>query len=68
MSKNDFFIAEIPINRDRILSAYDDHGGKNGTARKKDKMRNFLLNYFCYRESNQIMIYIDCNRIKASFD
>ena len=26
-------------------------------------MRNFLLNYLHYRDSNRIIIYIDCNRI-----
>ena len=31
-------------------------------------MRNFLLNYLSYRDFNQIMIYIDCNRTKGSFD
>ena len=31
-------------------------------------MRNFLLNYMRYQDSNQIMIYLDCNRIKGSFD
>ena len=41
---------------------------KNGTERRKVKMRNFLLNYLRYRDSNQIMIYIDCNRIKGYFD
>ena len=29
-------------------------------------MRHFLLNYLRYRDSNQIMIYIDFNRIKGS--
>ena len=27
-------------------------------------MRNFLLNDLRYRYSDQILIYIDCNRIK----
>ena len=27
-----------------------------------------LLNYLRYRDSNQILIYLDCNRIKGSFD
>ena len=31
-------------------------------------MRNILLNYLRYQGSIQIMIYIDCNRIKGSFD
>ena len=31
-------------------------------------MRNFLLNYLRYQDSNQILIYIDYNRIKGSFD
>ena len=31
-------------------------------------MRNFLFNYFRYRDSNQVMINIDCDRIKGSFD
>ena len=31
-------------------------------------MRNFLLNHLPYSGSNQIMIYIDCNRIKGSLD
>ena len=31
-------------------------------------MRNFLLDYLRYRNSNQILIYIDCNRIPGSFD
>ena len=35
---------------------------------QKGRMRNFLLYYLYYRDSNQIMIYIDCNRIKGSFD
>ena len=30
-------------------------------------MRNFLLNYMRYRDSIQILIYIDCNRIKGAF-
>ena len=30
-------------------------------------MRNFLINYFRYRDSNQIMIYVDCNRIESFF-
>ena len=32
------------------------------------KMGNFLLNYLRYRDSYQIMIYIDYNRFKGSFD
>ena len=31
-------------------------------------MRNFLLNYLRYRYSDQIIIYMNCNRIKGSFD
>ena len=31
-------------------------------------MRNFLLNYLSYGDSNQIIVYIDCNRIKSSID
>ena len=30
-------------------------------------MCNFVLDYLCYRGSNQVMILIDCNRIKGSF-
>ena len=46
----------------------DDYVCKNGTKRKKVKMRNFLLNYLRYRKSDQIIIYIYCNRIRSSFD
>ena len=42
--------------------------GLNGTKRKKVKTRDLLLNYLCYRDSNQIMLYISCNRIKGYFD
>ena len=31
-------------------------------------MRNFFLNYLRYRDSNQIMIAIDYNRVNGSFD
>ena len=31
-------------------------------------MRNFLLNFLTYLGSNQNMIYLDCNRIKCSFN
>ena len=31
-------------------------------------MRNFLLDYLRYRDSNQIMIFTDCNLIKGSFE
>ena len=31
-------------------------------------MRHFILIYLSYRGSNQIIIYINCNRIKGSFD
>ena len=31
-------------------------------------MRNFLLNYLRYRYSDQIIIYLDSNRIEGSFD
>ena len=46
----------------------DDYLSENWTKRKKVKMHNFLLNYMSYRESNKIIIYIDCNRFKGSFD
>ena len=36
---------------------------KKGTKRKKVKMRKFLFNDLRYRDSYQIMIYIDCNAI-----
>ena len=32
------------------------------------KMRNCFLNYLRYRDSNQILIDIDCNHIIGSFD
>ena len=32
------------------------------------KMHNFLFTFLRYRDSNQIMIFKDCNRIKGSFD
>ena len=37
---------------------------------KTDKGQNeqLLLNYLSYRDSNQIMIYLDCNRLKGYFD
>ena len=31
-------------------------------------MRNFFKNYLRYRDTEQIIIYIDCNRIEGSFD
>ena len=73
------FIAVIPKKRNRLLciekceqcwkyKAYDEYIRKNGTKRKKVKTRNFLLNYLRYRYSDQITVYLDCNRIKGSFD
>ena len=41
--------------------------GKMGQKKKKVKMRNFLLNYLRYRDSNSIIIHKDCNRIKMFF-
>ena len=39
---------------------------KKGAKRHKIKMRNFLLEFLRYRDSNQIMIYTDFIRIKDS--
>ena len=39
--------------------------GQNGM---NVKMRNFFLDYLRARDSNKIMVYMDCNRIKGSFD
>ena len=68
------FSAEVPINHEyyaynsvpsvEILKLYDNYRSK----RKKAKMGIVLLKCLWYRDSNQIMIYIDCNRIKGSFD
>ena len=80
ISKKKFSVLKFPLNAtwpvmDRIVylqcwkyKAYDDYIWKNRTKRKKVKMRNFLLNYLRYRYSDQITIYINCNRIKGSFD
>ena len=51
----------------KVLS-FNNYLSKNGTKWKKVKMRNFLLNYLRYRDSNQTMNYIDYNRIKGSLD
>ena len=35
----------------------------------EEGQRNFIYNnIYLYRGSNQIIIFIDCNRIKGSFD
>ena len=56
------FNATWPVIHSKY-KAYDDCIWKNRTKRRKVKMRNFLLNYY----SDQIIIYIDCNRIEGSF-
>ena len=35
---------------------------------RRSKCATFLNNYLCYRDSYQIMIYIDCIRTKGSLD
>ena len=37
---------------------------KMGQHGKKVKIRNFLVNYMRYRDSNHIIVYEDCNCIK----
>ena len=41
---------------------------KMGQNERRSKFATFLLNYLRYRDSSQIMFYIDFNRIKGSFD
>ena len=41
--------------------------GQNGRW-SKIEMRNFLLNYLRYQDSNKFIIYIECNRFKGSFN
>ena len=38
------------------------------TLDKSEVCLNFLLNYPCFRDSNKIMMYKDCNHIKGSLD
>ena len=65
-----FVSVEIPNNRDRIIrmekyaqawkyKAYGDYWSKNGTTRGTN---------LSYRDSNQILIYMDCYIFKGSFD
>ena len=49
--------AQIPNKSIKLMTS------ESGNKWQKVKMRNFLLDYLCYRVSNKIMIYIDCNRI-----
>ena len=45
----------------------DDYQSKNG-RNQQVKMRNFVLSYLRYRESNQIKSYTNYNGIKGSSD
>ena len=68
------FSAEIPVNRYgllcicldlesiKLITIIEAKMGQNG------QNAQLLLKYLRYRDSNQIIIYTDCNRIKGSFD
>ena len=58
------FLREFPIflKTGWKYKANDDYWSK---TKEGKKMRNFLLNYLHYWDSNQIIIYIDCNHIKG---
>ena len=42
--------------------------GRDSTKSVHSTISSLLQSTVHYRDSNQIMIYIDCNRIKGSFD
>ena len=48
----------------KLMTGFEAKMGQNGHG--KGQMHNFLLDYLCYRNLNQIMGYKNCNRIKDS--
>ena len=53
------------VERIKLMAIIVAKMGKNG---RRSKGSTFLLKYQRYRDSNQIIIYTVCNRIKSSFD
>ena len=48
----------------KLMTIIEAKMGKNG----RRSNAQFLLNYLRYRDSNKIIMYIERNRIKSSFD